>query len=99
MKKALALSSLLFGLVFLAGCQQPTTNDNQPKLKIIWKSQAKGDYVADNRDPESVCKIVQTDNNMNNCNLLLSKSSADKTECADGMSVAGCFACKFECDK
>ncbi len=78
---------------------QSTTDQSAPKtsLIMIWKSEVQGDYVHDDRDPNSVCKKIQTEQRLNNCTIIISKRSNDESECVDGMSVAGCFACKFEC--
>ncbi len=78
---------------------QPTTNQPAPAAShmMIWKSEAQGDYVHDDRDPNGVCKKIQSDQELNDCRIVISKRSNDKSECVDGMSVAGCFACKFEC--
>lgn len=64
---------------------------------IFWKSDSQGDEVLDERDPANVCKELQTEQNLNNCNIIISKKSENREECVDGMSVAGCFACKFDC--
>ncbi len=114
MKKVLAISSVLLGIVFLTGCGQQPVSQTQPTAPapvatqpapttpnkgggILWKSEAQGDFVYDDRDPNSVCKKIQSEQGLNNCSIIISKKSENKTECADGMSVAGCFACKFEC--
>ena len=74
---------------------QPTQTNDQ----IFWKSQPQGDFIRDDRDPAVVCKNLQTEQNLNSCDLLLSKKSINAEECADGMSVAGCFACQFACSE
>jgi len=66
--------------------------------KSFWKSVPQGDFVADTRDSAEVCEGIQAAEKLDKCTIILSKSSMDKLECADGMSVAGCFACKFECE-
>lgn len=78
---------------------QPTTNQPAPadSHMVIWKSEIQGDYTYDDRDPHSVCKKIQSEQGFNDCRIIISKRSNDKLECAYGMSVAGCFACKFEC--
>jgi hypothetical protein len=65
--------------------------------KEIWKSEAQGDLISDQRDPKDVCQNLQKRENLANCQLLISKTSNDPVECAGGSSVAGCFACKFLC--
>ena len=106
MKKVLTICSVFLGTVFLIGCSQQPLSQTQPVAtepapitpgNILWKSEALGDFVRDDRDPNSVCKIIQSEQGLNNCSIIISRKSQDKSECADGMSVAGCFACKFEC--
>ena len=90
MKKIITvfIGLLIVGLVFLAGCSEK---------KIIWKSVPQGDFKRDDRNPREVCLSLQEFYKMEKCSLIEFKASRDKNECADGMSVAGCFSCKFEC--
>lgn len=77
-----------------------TVKNKQTPAKTIsslWKSSPQGDFVEDTRDPGDVCKEIQSQEGLENCDIIISKESNDESECADGMSVAGCFACKFEC--
>ena len=65
--------------------------------RIFWKSVVQGDEVLDERDPASVCKKLQTEQGLENCKIIVSKKSENASECVDGKSIAGCFACKFDC--
>ena len=95
MKKLILLTTVSIA-IFLSGCSSAQNTQNaQPN--IVWKSQPKGDFVIDDRNPADVCKGIQTEQNLNNCTLVTSMSSNTDKECVDGKSVAGCFACKFSC--
>lgn len=101
------ISLLVFLLVafiwtcFLSGCSQNNVKQDvgivQKNENIVWHSEPQGDFVTDTRDPFEVCRSLQSKNNLKSCRLLTAKGSQDKKECADGMSVAGCFACEFDC--
>jgi len=84
--------------------EKPIVTDVKPvqdapvaQPNIVWKSQPKGDFAYDDRNPADVCKQIQTEQKMDNCTLIDSISSNSDKECVDGKSVAGCFACKFSC--
>ena len=82
--------AVYIGLVFLVGCTSSP--------RIVWVSEPAGDEAPDTREPSAVCMQLQTEKSeLKTCALLESKSSDDEKECVDGMSNAGCFACKFEC--
>lgn len=79
--------------------------DFSPSPLIIKKSVPMGDYVIDNRTAEDVCGSmliqIEQDNFERNCNITSQEIVQNYTEygekCVDGASVAGCFACEFEC--
>ncbi len=97
MKKTILFLLLLISFI-LAGCAQQNPADNRVNSdKIVWKSVALGDEEPDKSDAKSVCEQIQTENNMDNCSLLLFGKSINEADCVDGMSVAGCVFCKFDC--
>jgi hypothetical protein len=76
--------------MFLLGCSTSS--------KILWKSQPQGDFIPDTRQPSDACKAIQQkDSALRTCTLITAKASHDEKECIEGMSPAGCFACKFDC--
>lgn len=82
--------AVYIGLVFLVGCTSSP--------RIVWVSESAGDEAPDTREPSAVCMHIQTEKTeLQTCTLLESKYSNEQKECVDGMSIAGCFACKFEC--
>lgn len=84
--------------VEMQAANQALQNEDAEK-KIIWKSSIQGDEVKDSRNPNNVCRSLQKSKELENCSLVLAKESRNPNECMDGMSMAGCFACKFECGK
>jgi hypothetical protein len=64
---------------------------------VVRLSTPQGDFVPDMRDPRGVCVAMQEERGMSNCILKEAKASSKRDECPGGMSVAGCFACIFEC--
>ena len=79
---------ILVMIFLISGCAAPT---------VIMHSAPKGDFVADTRDPAVVCPELQEQYELQECTITEAKSSQDPSECVDGMSPAGCFACTFKC--
>ncbi|MFH0851902.1 MAG: hypothetical protein V1876_04105, partial [Candidatus Peregrinibacteria bacterium] len=81
---------LLLSLVLLTGCTIGP--------RIVRMSSLQGDFVVDTRDPREVCLALrQEKKKAQHCTLREAKASSKERECVDGMSVAGCFTCTFEC--
>jgi len=81
---------LLLFLVLLAGCTVGP--------RIVRMSSPQGDLVIDTRDPREVCLSLQQEKKtVQHCTLQEAKASSEERECVDGMSIAGCFVCTFEC--
>jgi hypothetical protein len=91
--KKLILLTVILSVIVVSGCGSTQVSQSN----IVWKSQPKGDFAIDDRNPADVCKQIQTEQNLNNCTLVTSMSANTDSECVDGKSVAGCFACKFSC--
>ena len=68
---------------------------------IIKRSVPQGDEIQDTRLQIEACnpltKEVQAANPNLKCSLIESKLPDTLDDCVDGASIAGCFACKFEC--
>jgi hypothetical protein len=105
MKKGLALFIFTSFFIIFTGCtngKNTYTSDEKKILqtqspRIVWKSVMMGDYIADMRDPKTVCTTIQEEEKMQSCILKESKTSHNEKECVSGASIAGCFACRFEC--
>jgi hypothetical protein len=65
--------------------------------QTVWKSSPLGDFAQDTRDPQQVCIQLQNENSLGECRLVEFKQSVNETECANGKSIAGCIACRFNC--
>lgn len=107
-KRTTIIIAIVVVLVVAAGLGfwlRPTTDSNKTTHAItIKRSEIQGDYVRDERTPEEACNPllseVKSSNPNLNCRLTDSKRIDDylPDECVDGISVAGCFACTFECE-
>lgn len=107
----IALVVVLVIIVVILQTMKKNQNEtkNADGAILVKRSVAQGDYVVDTRKPEDACatllKEVQKAHPGKICRLIESTSvggAGDSTdhitqECVDGASVAGCFACKFEC--
>jgi hypothetical protein len=72
--------------------------------QLIRRSVPQGDFVRDTRTPDEACNTilqeVKDSRPSLNCELIDGKriDPPDEFEqCIDGASVAGCFACTFQC--
>ncbi len=99
----------LFMATLLMGCESVPSQAPEGVLSgntIVKRSVARGDEIEDMRSPLDVCNSligeVQSSNPPLSCKLVLYKkvdsgSEGWLDECVEGGSVAGCFACTFEC--
>ena len=104
MKNKKLIFGILVVVVVIVGVGLSVLNKPAVPPKIIERSVPQGDLVPDMRSPIEACnpiiKEVQDSNPNLNCRLIDSKrvdSSDDWKECIDGVNIAGCFTCKFEC--
>jgi len=72
--------------------------------KVIKRSVGQGDFVRDERSPAEACnslmEYIRKSNPGLQCSLTESKridANQNLLECVNGASIAGCFACTFEC--
>ena len=71
--------------------------------RMVTASVAQGDEIRDERSPEEACDPLLEKEQYAGCRLLDAEridaiAPRSFERCADGGSVAGCFACTFECD-
>ncbi len=89
------ISIICFTLLFYFIYTQAETMFNPDTS--FWRSIPRSDLMDMKTDPRDMCLIMQELENMEDCQLLQAKNSADPLECKDGMSIQGCFACQFQC--
>lgn len=94
MKKTFIIP-LLLSIILVSGCNNKTPKQNDSN--IFWKSEIQGDEIPDERKPEIVCRNLQDNQGLNSCTIINAKKSENSEECSDGIGVAGCFACQFDC--